>query len=155
MTIERYARRVEVQQRLVELFREAVELGADEPDFVGNLAYTEWHTDRDKSDEERRRLALAWLQRQMPLLRLVAREYGSQIVKISREHAYGVEVSIFIDGDYVDSVRAVVPASLTCELVPTGEMKIIPAQEEHLEPVMERRCPPSIFAGVQNEVAHV
>lgn len=154
MTIERYARRVEVQQRLVELFREAVELGADEPDFVGNWVYTEWHTDRDKSDEERRRLALAWLQRQMPLLRLVAREYGAEIKKVANESVYGVEVNIIIDGDYMDCVRALVPASLTCELVPTGEYEVIPAQEERVEPVMERRCPPSIFAGIESEAVN-
>ncbi len=154
MTIERYARRVEVQQRLVELFREAVELGADEPDFVGNWVYTEWHTDRDKPDGERRRLALAWLQRQMPLLRLVAREYGAEIKKVANEHVFGVEVNIIIDGDYMDCVRALVPASLTCELVPTGEYEVIPAQEERVEPVMERRCPPSIFAGIESEAVN-
>lgn len=105
--------------------------------------------------EVRRDAALDWLRRHARAVQFVARELGHThpIGKSADPDHFGVAFYLPIDGTEfgVIGVSAEVPARLTCEMVPTGEVTTIPAQPERTEPVMERRCPPSIFAGIDDE----
>jgi len=155
MSLEDYERSATVRMRLIELYRQGVELGCDEPGIGGYFRYQEPWDLREEPDEVRREAALAWLRAQMPVMRLIANEFDAKITKMATTHDYGLEIDIHVDGRYAASVKAEVPADLTCMIVPTGEVEVIPAQPERTVEKMERVCPPSIFAGVQNEVAHV
>lgn len=111
----------------------------------------------DADPAVRRAAALDWLRRHAKAVQLVARKVGvtGPIAKIDGDR-FGVRVPVRVEGSHwtVD-IKAHVPAELTCELVPTGETRTVPAQPERTEPVMERRCPPSIFAGITDDLDEV
>jgi len=111
----------------------------DEPDHVQGL-----------SGDVRRTWALEWLRTHARLIQRVARRMGHDgpVTKFANDGNYGVEMTIY-HSDYVHvRLTAQVPSQLTCEMVPTGEVEHIPARDV---PVMERRCPESIFAGIEHE----
>lgn len=103
----------------------------------------------DAHPAERRAAALAWLQVHARIIRRAAAILGADRVEKCNDYGrYGVRVW-GTPGYYLS---AEVPDNLTCEMVDTGETEVIPAQPEQIRPVFEKRCPESIFAGVQDEI---
>ena len=107
---------------------------------------------RVASDSDRRTAALEWLARHNRGIQAIARHARNngmavEVSKTSDEFDYGLHVYIPLPVSLF--VRARVSSSLTCEMVPTGEVEHIAA---HDRPVMERRCPESIFANLADEV---
>lgn len=134
---------------------ESAKLGARIDDFnlfsIGLWTYDEPETVKDRTPEGRRSCAVAWLSDHARLVQRVARRMGhvGPIEKVRSNDYFGVRVT-FRRSVYVGiTLVAQVPSELTCEMVPTGEVDHIPARDV---PVMERRCPESIFAGVEQEV---
>lgn len=152
------AARARVTERLkeaefVDAALEGVE-GLDPLDIVLNWAYREPSALRQMSDSDRRAAALEWLTRHNRGIQAIARHARNSgmkvdVEKLADDYEYGLAVFVSA-GDFWGSTKATVPASLTCEMVPTGEVEHVPA---HDRPVMERRCPESIFAGLADEVA--
>jgi hypothetical protein len=102
------------------------------------------------SDEARRDAALAWLRTHAKLIRATARQFGvTTLDKVANDSEYGVRAYVDVDGTTI-ALHAQVPSSLTCEMVDTGEVEHV---EAHDRPIVERRCPESIFAGIESEVA--
>jgi hypothetical protein len=124
-------------------------LELDDCNVVGDWRYHEPLELRDADPDVRRAAALAWLARHVRGLQFIARSFDdTKITKLSNDLSFGVELRITRD-EVTSAVEASVPSALTCEMVETGEVEVIPAQTR---PVVEKRCPPSIFAGVQEEV---
>lgn len=100
------------------------------------------------TDEEKRAHAVAWLRTMAESFLSIAREMGAtgKVQKYANDNWFGIKLAI---GSTV--LDASVPAAVACELVPTGEVEVIPAEPERTVPKMEKRCPPSIFRGVQDE----
>ena len=127
--------------------------GLDEMSIVGDWYYGEPFEMRSASAATRRAAALEWLRRHnrgvQAIVRYARNEgHRAKVCKISNEAAFGLQVSVR-HPDFHVVINASVPAQLTCELVPTGEVEHIAA---HDRPVMERRCPESIFEGLADEV---
>lgn len=101
-------------------------------------------------DDLRRETALAWLARYARAFRRVQRELDQTftVVKEADYREFGVSARIDIGGSMLWLV-AKVPAALTCEMVDTGRVEHV---EAHDVPIMERRCPESIFAGIADQV---
>ena len=128
--------------------------GLDEMSIVCDWYYVEPFAMRSATDAWRRAAALEWLRchnRGVQAIARYARNEGhrAEVRKISNEAAFGLQVSVR-HPDFHVVINASVPAQLTCEMVPTGEIEHIAA---HDRPVMERRCPESIFEGIQEQVA--
>lgn len=127
--------------------------GLDEMSIVCDWYYVEPFAMRSATDARRRAAALEWLRRHNRGIQAIARYahnegHRAEVRKISNEAAFGLQVYVR-HPDFHVVVNASVPAQLTCELVPTGEVRHIAA---HDRPVMERRCPDSIFEGLADEV---
>ena len=101
-------------------------------------------------DADRRIAALGWLADKAHGFMAVQRHLGvpAAIEKHADKWDYLIEAKVEIGGVPM-WLRASVPASLTCEMVEVGTEHV----EAHDRPIMERRCPPSIFAGILDEVA--
>lgn len=101
--------------------------------------------------ELRRTCALEWLRAHARLIQRVGRLMGNNLPmqKQSSDFGFGVQLTIRRDRYVSETLIATVPSDLTCEMVPTGEVEHIPARDV---PVMERRCPESIFRGIEAEV---
>lgn len=130
-------------------------LGAYADEFrYGRFFYQEPLEMKSATDSERRAAALEWLALHSRIIVCAARHLGIDVRKFATEADYGIEACGYTNGLYV-RVRAAVPASITCELVDTGRTETvpaIPAVPEITRPVFERRCPESIFAGIETEV---
>lgn len=129
---------------------------ADCDDFnrcsIGLWTYHEPTHVQGLSDDVRRTWALEWLRTHTRLIQRVAKHMGHDgpVTKFSDDSFFGVAMTIR-ESDYVTvRLTAQVPSALTCELVDTGQVEHIPARDV---PVIERRCPESIFAGIEQEVA--
>ncbi len=150
--------RARVTERLkeaefVDAALEGVE-GLDPLDIVLDWAYREPSALRQASHSDRRAAALEWLTRHNRGIQAIARHARNSgmrvdVKKLADDCEYGLAVFVR-GGDFCLPVKATVPAQLTCELVPTGEVQHV---EAHDRPVMERRCPDSIFEGIQEQVA--
>ena len=141
------------EAEFVDAALEGVE-GIDPLNIVLDWAYHEPSALRQASDSDRRAAALQWLTRHNSGIQAIARHARNlgmsvYVEKLADDYEYGLAVFVR-GGDFWVSTKATVPASLTCEMVPTGEVEHVPA---HDRPVMERRCPDSIFAGLADEVA--
>ena len=101
-------------------------------------------------DDLRRETALAWLARYARAFRKVQRELDQTftVVKEADYREFGVCARIDIGG-HMFWLGAKVPAALRCEMVDTGRVEHV---EAHDVPIMERRCPESIFAGIADQV---
>lgn len=138
---------------------DAIELASAELDNVDEMnpysfglwTYHEPNRVAGLSDEVRRNQALEWLRSHARLIQRVARLMGADATldKSASDTDYRVSLTIHRDRYAKQTLVAAVPSSLTCEMVPTGEVHHI---EAHDVPVMERRCPQSIFAGLDAEV---
>lgn len=140
------------EAEFVDAALEGVE-GLDPLDIVLDWAYREPSALRQASDSDRRAAALQWLTRHNSGIQAIARHARNlgmsvYVEKLADDYEYGLAVFVR-GGDFCLPVKATVPAQLTCELVPTGEVEHIAA---HDRPVMERRCPESIFEGIDSEV---
>ena len=129
---------------LAALMAENGDIEAPNPLMPG--AFWLYHPPADATRED----ALAWLRRHAAAVKAIAKalHYRQPIEKRSDDQ-FGVQFK----PSPGTVVAALVPAALTCEMVETGETQVIPAVPERIEPVMEKRCPPSIFAGIEDEVA--
>lgn len=121
------------------------------PPWDTSWEYRETDHMRTCDDDTRRQQALAWLARHTKAVTLIARALGHDgpVKKVATDSWFGVEQFVVADGRGVN-LRAVVSADTTCEMVETGEVEHIP---EQVVPVLERRCPESIFAGIEQAVA--
>lgn len=128
----------------------ALELDAVNP-YCGDWFYHEPWSLRDAPAGERRAAALAWLARHNKGMQQIARRFDSKVEKFATSTVFGLQVTVERDGQS-HCIQARVDASLTCEMVDTGEVEVIPAQPEQIRPVFEKRCPESIFAGIQDEI---
>lgn len=152
-TAERRAQ-LEHQLRTLDVFEQVVadnDLNVDPlPPWGTEWIYVESDAMRESDTDTRRRAALAWLARHTKAVTLIARALGHDgpVKKVATDAWFGVEQFVVTDRGGVN-LRAVVPAGTTCEMVDTGETQIIP---EQVVPVLERRCPDSIFAGIEQEV---
>lgn len=119
---------IEAEVRVLELASATEEL--DAPCFATTWMYVP-RSDADPATEKA--AALAWLRRHAAGFRRIARVIGEpgRVEKFADGRYLGVRCEV----DSV-SLRAEVPASVTCEMVDTGETA----------PVMKRVCPPSIYA---------
>lgn len=115
--------------------------------------YVEPFALKDSGPATRRDAALGWLARHTKVVTKIVKAIDPDVTveKVGDDFEFGVQAMIRVGEEFV-IVRAVVPSALTCEMVDTGEVRVVPAQPEREEPVLERRCPPSIFAGIQDEV---
>ena len=141
------------EAEFVDAALEGVE-GLDPLNIVLDWAYHEPSALRQASDSDRRAAALEWLTRHNRGVQAIARHarnsgMTAKVGKVANDYEYGLEVLARGGGFYL-YVRATVSPALTCEMVPTGEVEHIAA---HDRPVMERRCPDSIFEGIQEQVA--
>lgn len=120
--------------------------GCDTPFVSAHGPMILYHGHGDAAD------ALAWLRRHIAGARTMARAAGATVVAVDKQSGdyYGVKVRVRRRGLLV-VIDVSVPADATCELVDTGETRFIPAMPAQYEPVMERRCPPSIYAGIADE----
>lgn len=149
---------VRILDALTEVMAERPDLELDAPNSLMDGACWRYHEPtemRSASGPARRAVAFDWLQRHATAVKLVARKVGHDgpIPKVADDDNYGVEVRMdYGSASFTVDIDALVPASLTCEMVETGEVEVIPAQPEQVVPKMERRCPPSIFAGIESEV---
>lgn len=148
--------RLDFQAELVTVIEEESRYltGVDDfnPFSIGLWTYSEPDHVRGLSPAVRRTWALEWLATHARLIQRVVKRMGHDGPVIKGESDYlgfGVQVhvrrSTYISAD----LHAFVPSDLTCEMVPTGEIEHIPARDV---PVMERRCPESIFRGIEQEV---
>ena len=141
------------EAEFVDAALEGVE-GLDPLNIVLDWAYHEPSALRQASDSDRRAAALEWLRRHNRGVQAIARHARNSgtkvdVEKLADDCEYGL--AVFVNArDFWVSTKATVPASLTCEMVPTGEVEHV---EAHDRPVMERRCPDSIFEGIQEQVA--
>lgn len=119
---------------------------------VGLWTYQEPFDIQELSDGARRAEALIWLRRHTLLINRVAHRMGhfEGATKFATEWYFGARLRIQRSSVVGLDLIAQVPSGLTCEMVPTGEVDHIPARDV---PVMERRCPESIFRGIESEVA--
>jgi len=113
-----------------------------------------WTAPPGMTDEEKVEAARAWLARHRAAFLAVARDHGHHdpAEKIANDSFVGIRVKIPYSGIWSLLLDAEVPTEATCEMVPTGEVRTIPAQPERTEPVLERRCPESLFRGVADDV---
>lgn len=153
-TAERRAQ-LEHQLRTLDVFEQVIadnDLNVDPmPPWGTEWIYVESDAMQTADDDTRRRAALAWLARHAKAVTLIARALGHDgpVKKVANESVFGVEQFVVVGSRGV-SLRAVVPADTTCEMVDTGEVEHVPAHER---PVFERKCPESIFAGIEREVS--
>lgn len=153
-TAERRAQ-LEHQLRTLDVFEQVVadnDLNVDPlPPWGTEWIYVESDAMRESDTDTRRRAALAWLARHAKAVTLIARALGHDgpVKKVANESWFGVEQFVAVGSRGV-ILRAAVPADTTCEMVDTGEVEHVPAHER---PVFERKCPPSIFAGIEQLVA--
>lgn len=145
--------------RLASLIDEALVGDYDAMDIVFNWNYDEPVEVRSLSDGERRQAALAWLARHVSGLQQISRHASAcgwepeKPLKFADGVSFGVKLWLRpVGGVEWSCIEATVPAALTCEMRPTGQVEVIPATEAREVPVMERVCPDSIFAGIQDEV---
>lgn len=110
-------------------------------------------------DEAKRAYALAWLRRHRAGMVEIGNRLGQRLTfdKFATEYGYGITTKIHhrLHESVKITLRAAVDPVLTCTYVETGETEVIPAkpaEPERIVPKMERICPPSIFAGVEEEV---
>lgn len=142
---------------LTAIEEEARQLGGIDdfnPFGIGLWIYDEPHDLREMSPELRRAAALGWLHQHAKLVQRVARRMGhhGSILKAGTDMGFGVQVRVDGDSVYIyEDLIARVPADLTCEMVEVGE-EVVPAVPEHVRPILERRCPKSIFDGIESEV---
>lgn len=130
----------------------------DPMNLVLNWEYSEPVELQDAHDSARRRAALAWLARHNRGLQAIAAEarkrgMKAEVAKVADSFHFGLRLYVWEKVGVLQSVSAVTPASLTCEMRPTGKVETIPATEAREVPVMEKVCPESIFAGIQDEVS--
>lgn len=148
-------RRIYAELRLLDIIEDQASRrdGIDEMSDVvtGMWTYYENPDALDKSDHVRRQIALDWLGRHVKLIVAVAHAVGGETTKrpASGDSSFGWVVTVTHGPDVTHTLYATVPSRLTCEMVPTGEVEHIPARDV---PVMERRCPESIFRGIEAEV---
>lgn len=118
---------------------------------VGLWTYYEPAHVQGLTDDVRRTWALEWLRTHTRLIQRVARRMGHDgpVTKFADDAHFGVQVAV--DADH--RLTAQVPSALTCEMVDTGRFEVIPPSPARTVPVIERRCPESIFAGIEQEVA--
>lgn len=106
--------------------------------------------------DERREFALAWLRRHKQGISEMAARLGQRVTfdKFATDSVFGIKTTIHhrLHDSIKMGVSAQVDSALTCEYVETGEVEVIPAKPETVVPKLKRVCPPSIFAGVENEV---
>lgn len=130
------------------------ELGIDPADVssishVLSFRYAEPKELQQLDDATRRTAALQWLAMHARIIKRAGQILGCERVQKYAEFGeFGVRVWD-TPGYFLD---ASVPDSLTCELVDTGETEVVPAVPEQVRPIFEKRCPESIFAGVQDEI---
>lgn len=125
------------------------------PCSIGLWTYHEPAHVQGLSDDVRRTLALEWLRAHTRLIQRAAKHMGHDgpVTKFADLSYYGVAMTIS-DSVYVNvKLTAQVPAAVACQMVDTGQVEIIPASAARTVPVIERRCPESIFAGIEQEVA--
>lgn len=108
------------------------------------------------TDDEQIAAARDWLTRHRHAFLAVARALGDSgpAKKVENDRTIGVQVDLGRRNPFGSSLvrlDAEVPAEATCEMVDTGKTRTIPAQPERVEPVLERRCPPSIFRGIDTD----
>lgn len=147
---DRLRARLHAELKLLDAIDEAA------PDLSGpSYIATRWNyvegiTVAALPDADRRTAALGWLADKAHGFMAIQRHLGvpAEIEKHADQWDYMVEAAVKIDGEPM-RLRASVPASLTCEMVEVGTRHV----EAHDRPIMERRCPPSIFAGILDEVA--
>lgn len=131
---------------------EQVGLADISPYRHGKFEYTEPDHLADEPDDVRRSAALSWLAKHARIITRVARNLDLEVSKFSDFGEFGVQAfGRGPAGSYV-LYRASVPEALTCEMVDTGETEVVPAVPEQVRPIFEKRCPESIFAGVQDEI---
>jgi hypothetical protein len=113
----------------------------------------------DGDDDDKRDFALAWLRRHRAGMVEVANRLGQHVTfdKFATDFGFGIKTTIHhrLHESVKITLRAQVDPSLTCTYVETGETETIPArpaEPEKVVPKMERVCPPSIFAGVEELV---
>ena len=141
--------RLHAELKLLDAIDEAApDLG--EPTYATRWNYAEAAHVAALPDADRRIAALGWLADKAHGFMAVQRHLGvpAAIEKHADQWDYTIEATVKIDGVLM-WLRASVPASLTCEMVEVGTEHV----EAHDRPIMERRCPPSIFAGILDEVA--
>lgn len=147
--------RLDYEHRLLDIIEDEMSRreGIDEmsTSVLGMWTYYEPSHVAECGEMYRRERALSWLGRHVKLILAVARHLGGDITKrpTSSPVDFGWIVDVKMPDDEFLRLYATVPSAITCEMVPTGEMEHIPAQDR---PVMERRCPKSIFAGIAEEV---
>ncbi|MBS1838713.1 MAG: hypothetical protein JST64_13555 [Actinobacteria bacterium] len=149
---QRLAFHAQIITAIEQTYSEVADCDDFNPCSIGLWTYHEPTHVRGLSDDVRRTCALEWLRTHIRLIQRVARRMGHDgpVTKFADDSYYGVSLSIS-DTVYVNvRLTAQVPAALTCEMVPTGAVDHIPARDV---PVMARRCPESIFAGIEQEVA--
>lgn len=111
------------------------------------------------TDDEQVAAARDFLARHRHAFLAVARDLGHHVIAEKFEHddTIGVRVKLprGTDSTYGYPVYLLLDAEVrtevTCELVDTGEVRTIPAQPERTEPVLERRCPESLFRSVADD----
>jgi len=146
---DRLRSRLHAELELLDAIDEAApDLG--EPTYHTRWNYAEATHLAASPDDYRRIAALGWLADKAHGFMAIQRHLGvpAAIEKHADQWDYTIKATVKIDG-VVMWLRASVPASLTCEMVEVGTEHV----EAHDRPIMERRCPPSIFAGILDEVA--
>ena len=146
---DRLRSRLHAELELLDAIDEAApDLG--EPTYATRWNYAEATHLAASPDDYRRIAALGWLADKAHGFMAIQRHLGvpAAIEKHADQLDYTIKATVKIDG-VVMWLRASVPASLTCEMVEVGTEHV----EAHDRPIMERRCPPSIFAGILDEVA--
>lgn len=104
--------------------------------------------------DDRRAIALGWLRLHIDGIKEIARRMGIErptLEKVANEYQYGVQLTVhhWVDHEVTAALAALVPADTTCVMVPTGEFETIPEQRVER---MEKQCPPSIYAGVVDDL---
>ena len=146
---DRLRARLHAELELLDAIDEAApDLG--EPTYATRWSYAEATHLAASPDDYRRIAALGWLADKAHGFMAIQRHLGvpAAIEKHADQWDYTIEAKVEIGGVPM-WLRASVPASLTCEMVEVGTEHV----EAHDRPIMERRCPPSIFAGILDEVA--
>ena len=146
---DRLRSRLHAELELLDAIDEAApDLG--EPTYATRWNYAEATHLAASPDDYRRIAALGWLADKAHGFMAIQRHLGvpAAIEKHADKWDYLIEAKVEIGGVPM-WLRASVPASLTCEMVEVGTEHV----EAHDRPIMERRCPPSIFAGILDEVA--
>ena len=146
---DRLRARLHAELELLDAIDEAApDLG--EPTYATRWSYAEATHLAASPDDYRRIAALGWLADKAHGFMAIQRHLGvpAAIEKHADQWDYTIKATVKIGGVPM-WLRASVPASLTCEMVEVGTEHV----EAHDRPIMERRCPESIFAGILDEVA--